>query len=112
MGGGERITGATRYETAANIAQWGVDNYGMSWDGVALATGTNFPDALAGGAAQGLRWSVVLLTKPTTLEAAPQAKIEANANDILEVRFFGGLNAISQAVRDAVMDAIADNKGV
>jgi len=106
----ERLDGANRYETAAEIAQYGVDSYGMSWDRVALATGTNFPDALAGGAAQGLRGSVVLLTRSTTLEAAPRVKLEDNAGEILEVRFFGGLSAISQTVRDAVMQAIADNK--
>lgn len=107
----KRVQGADRYATAANIAQWGVDNYGLSWDGVAFATGTNFPDALAGGATQGLTNSVVLLTRPTTLEAAPRTKVQDNALDILEVRFFGGLGAISQSVRNAVMDAISTAKG-
>jgi len=108
----ERLDGADRYATAANIAQFGVDNFGLSWDRLAMATGTNFPDALAGGAAQGLTGSVVLLTKSTTLEAAPKVKLEDNADEILEVRFFGGLSAISQSVRDAVMQAIADNKSI
>lgn len=105
-----RLDGADRYVTASKIAQYGVDNFGLSWDGVAFATGLNFPDALAGGAAQGLTGSVVLLTKSTTLEAAPKTKLEANAGQILQVRFFGGLKAISQAVRDAVVKAINDNK--
>ncbi len=108
----ERIDGADRYQTAANIAQWGVDNFGMNWDGVALATGANFPDALAGGAAQGLYGSVVLLTKSTSLEAPARVKLEDNAVGILEVRFFGGLSAISQSVRDAVLAAIDSHKGV
>jgi len=108
----QRVQGADRYVTAANIAQWGVDNYGLSWDGVAFATGTNFPDALAGGATQGLTNSVVLLTRPTTLEAAPRTKVQDNAVEILEVRFFGGLTAISQSVRNAVMSAISAAKGV
>lgn len=108
----QRVQGADRYATAANIAQWGVDKYGLSWDGVAFATGTNFPDALAGGATQGLTNSVVLLTRPTTLEAAPRTKVEDNALEILEVRFFGGLGAIAQSARSAVMNAIAEAKGV
>lgn len=105
-----RLDGPDRYATAATIAQYGVDNFGLNWDGVAFATGLNFPDALAGGAAQGLTGSVVLLTKSTTLEAAPKTKLEENAGQILQVRFFGGLNAISQTVRDAVIKAINDNK--
>ena len=105
-----RLDGADRYETAAKVAQYGVDGFGLGWDRVAFATGANFPDALAGGAAQGLTGSVVLLTKSTTLEAAPKIKLEDNADQILEVRFFGGLTALTQGVRTAVVATITDSK--
>jgi len=105
-----RLDGVDRYATAARVAQYGVDEFGLGWDRVAFATGANFPDALAGGAAQGLTGSVVLLTKSTTLEAAPKTKLEDNADQILEVRFFGGLTALTQAVRTAVVTTITDNK--
>lgn len=105
-----RLDGVDRYATAAKVAQYGVDEFGLSWDRVAFATGANFPDALAGGAAQGLTGSVVLLTKSTTLEPAPKTKLEDNADEILEVRFFGGLTAITQAVRTAVLTTVTDNK--
>ncbi len=98
-----RIDGADRYETAAKVAEFGVTDAGLSWDGVALATGEKFPDALSGGVAQGLSGSVLLLTRSTSLSPAAEDALTANAGSISEVRFLGGLPALSQAVRDAVM---------
>ena len=61
----DRISGLNRYETAAAIAS------AMDTSGVAtafLATGTNFPDALAGGPATD--GAPILLTLPGSLPAA------------------------------------------
>ncbi len=101
-----RIDGANRYETAAKVAEWGVSELGMRWDGVALATGTNFPDALAGGPAQGYSGSVLLLTDPKTLSSAARTALEANAGEIRGIRFLGATAALSQAVRDAANDCL------
>lgn len=49
----ERISGANRYETAAAVAQKGLDNRWIDLDSVGFATGENFPDALGAGAALG-----------------------------------------------------------
>lgn len=46
----------------------------------------------------------------TSLEPAPETKLEDNAAQINEVRFFGGLSAIAQEIRDDIMDVIAANK--
>jgi len=96
-----RLGGATRYETAAMVADYGTDN-GMLWNGVGISTGQLFPDALAGGAALGLERSVVLLTPPTSLHAAAQAKLTENKDDIDAVRFLGGTGAVSAAVEAQV----------
>jgi len=101
FGAVERLFGADRYATAVAVAQEGVDN-GMTWDGVALATGTNFPDALTGGVTQGLTNSVMVLTPTNSLNSGVKAKIEAEKDDIGLVRFLGGEGAISKAVKDAV----------
>lgn len=101
-----RIDGANRYETAAKVAQWGVDEWGMLWDGVALTTGLNFPDALAGGVAQAWRGSVLLLSDPKTLSPATRTALEGNAGDIGGIRFLGGPTALSQAVRTAANGCI------
>jgi len=53
-----RYGGADRYETAVTIARDGLG----SPQTLLLATGTNFPDALAAGVSAGLRDAAVLLT--------------------------------------------------
>jgi putative cell wall-binding protein len=97
-----RIAGDTRYETAVGAATFGVEELGMSWSQLAIATGENYPDALSAGPAQGLKGSVMLLTTPLTLHGATAAAIEANQAAIWQVDWVGSTAAISQAVRDAV----------
>jgi putative cell wall-binding protein len=101
-----RIGGVDRYDTARQVAVYGVGSAGMQWDGVAIATGANFPDALAGGPMQGASRSVMLLTRSDVLSPDARTALEANAAQIAEVRFLGGLAALSQTVRDAVVDAL------
>jgi putative cell wall-binding protein len=99
-----RLGGANRYATAAIIAQTGVDA-GMRWDGVGIATGTDFPDALAGGTMlRGLN-SVVLLTNSTSLSGEAAAVLSANRSSINRVFIFGGTNAISAGVELGVQSA-------
>jgi len=96
-----RLGGATRYETAAMTAAYGVDN-GLLWDGVGLATGENFPDGLTGGASVGLNRSVMLLTPTASLAPASAMKLTDNKDDIMTVQFFGGPGAVSPAVENQV----------
>ena len=98
-----RIDGADRYETASKVAAYGVDSAGLRWNGVALAKGDGFADALCGGAAQGQAGSVMLLTRTDSLPTATSDALTANESAVSEVTFFGGLSAISQAVRDQVI---------
>lgn len=100
-----RLAGKNRYSTAAAVATFGVDELGMMWDGVGIATGENFPDALAGGVLQGYNWSVMLLTQTDELHAATEKVLEVNADEINTVTYFGGTNAVSEWVRDWI-DAI------
>lgn len=101
-----RLAGADRYDTACVVAQYGVDHAGLFWNRAALATGQNFPDALAGGVLQGRSGSVILLTPAAALDDGVESKLETNADQIAELRYLGGLNAVSQAVRDAAEAAI------
>ncbi|MBN2822796.1 MAG: cell wall-binding repeat-containing protein, partial [Coriobacteriia bacterium] len=102
----ERIDGADRYETAAKIAIWGVDEQGMSWAGAGIATGETFPDALAGGPMLGAEGSVMLLVRELTLPTATRTTLTTNRNAIGAVTFLGGVKAISQSVRDDVDAAL------
>ena len=98
-----RLGGATRYETCVEEAQYGIDNiYGLGWNNVAIATGQNYPDALAGGVLQGKSGSVLLLTPTDVLDGFVATKLAAKKSVIVGVRYIGGPNAVSQAVRDQV----------
>lgn len=65
-----RYAGANRYDTAAKIA---IDSFGTA-DAVVIASGTSYPDALAGSYSAGLGNAPVLLTERDRL---PQATSDA-----------------------------------
>ncbi|MGB4593190.1 MAG: cell wall-binding repeat-containing protein [Coriobacteriia bacterium] len=97
----ERAGGATRYETAALIATRGVEG-GLLWNGVGIASGEAFPDALAGGASLGALRTVMLLTPAVSLDPYAGAALEAHKADIAGVKFLGGTAAVSTGVQTAV----------
>ncbi|PKQ19706.1 MAG: hypothetical protein CVT66_08815 [Actinobacteria bacterium HGW-Actinobacteria-6] len=101
-----RFAGATRYETAALVAAYGVSHDGLSWDGVGIATGTNFPDALAGGTMLGFRGSVMLLTTPESLAVPVTRALSEHAAEINTIVFLGSTQAVSSATRDAAISAL------
>ncbi len=99
-----RLWGANRYSTAVAVANHGIAE-GLSFDGVGIATGTNFPDGLSGGAMLGRLGSVMLLTPGTTLAPETKAALQSNADDIDSVFILGGTPAISDTVAAAVRAA-------
>ncbi len=99
----KRLEGNDRYQTCVAVAQYGVDNvYGLGWNNVAIATGQNFPDALAGGVLQGQKGSVLLLTPGTSLNATVAAKLSAKKASITNVTYLGGTNVVTDAVRATI----------
>lgn len=60
----ERLAGSDRYATSAAVAEWEMDEWGMGLANVAVSTGGNYPDALAGAALCGRNDSVLLLVTP------------------------------------------------
>jgi putative cell wall-binding protein/surface antigen len=97
----ERIAGADRYETAAKIADRAVAE-GLQWEGAAIAVGTDFPDALAGGVLQGRSRSVLLLTQGTKLADAVRARLASDCAEVRSLRYLGGNSAVSCAVKATV----------
>jgi putative cell wall-binding protein len=71
-----RLEGINRYVTAVAIASYGVNSAGHVWDRVGIATGEDYPDALAGGVLQGKVGSVMLLTTPTSLHPATATALD------------------------------------
>lgn len=96
-----RYGGHNRYDTAAIIANVGFDGMGMLWSKPALAVGTNFPDALAGGVLQGSDYSLILLTPKDSLDPHAAAALAANKDSIYELRFLGSTSALGNAPRNA-----------
>lgn len=97
-----RLAGTSRYATAVQVATYGVEQFGLSWDGLAVATGSSFPDALAGGVMQGLDSSVMLLTPAGAIDAATGACISSHRAEIVKMKFLGGTGAVSEAVRTQI----------
>ena len=97
-----RIAGPNRYETAAKLAKFMVDNYGFDWGHTAFATGMNYPDALAGGPIQGYENSPLLLTRTTSLPPETKTKVEEYAKGFYDIRYLGGIGAVSSAVRTEI----------
>lgn len=89
-----RISGFSRYDTAVAISQKGWESAGT----VVVATGTDFPDALAGGPLAYQEDAPILLTRPASLSSATEKEIirlKAEKAIIL-----GSEGAVSQAVED------------
>jgi putative cell wall-binding protein len=102
-----RIGGATRYATAAWIAAYGVDAAGLGWDGVGVATGENYPDALAGGVLQAKAGSVMLLTPNAALAPEARGALQTNRALISRITIFGGLGALGQRTRNDMYMALS-----
>lgn len=103
----ERVAAATdKYAMTVAFADHAASEEGFSFDYVGIATGDNFPDALAAGPALGETRSVMLLTPTKYLDSRVQSSLEDYYESALHVRFLGGLPAVSQPVRDAVCDTL------
>ena len=90
-----RLGGATRYETAAMIAGAGVTG-GLSWNGVGITTGENFPDALGGSALAGAVGGPLLLVRATAIPEVTRAEIRRLGANMVYV--LGGSGAIEDVV--------------
>lgn len=89
-----RLWGQNRYGTAAAVSQNG---YPGGAANVMVATGTTFPDALAGSAAAGNLGMPVLLVTQDAVPAETRAEIDRLNPQRIWV--LGGVGAVSEAVR-------------
>jgi len=90
-----RLAGANRYATAVEISKYGFPVDGSAVE-VLVATGTGFPDALAGGPAAVALGGPVLLTDPNGLSGEVADEIERLAPDRIVV--LGGTAVVSAGV--------------
>ncbi len=88
-----RIAGASRFGTAAAVSAEGFD---PGVDNVYVATGANFPDALAGGAAGAATGSPVLLVNANSIPPDTRAELERLQPGAITV--LGGAGVVNDAV--------------
>jgi putative cell wall-binding protein/GH25 family lysozyme M1 (1,4-beta-N-acetylmuramidase) len=88
-----RLSGVNRFATSARIAEYG---YGKGADTAFLATGSSFPDALAGASAAGRLRAPVLLTQPGAVPPVVRQRLDTLDPDGIVV--LGGPVAVSTAV--------------
>lgn len=87
-----RVAGTDRYSTAAALA----GEYQAGVDRVYLASGEDFPDALAGATLAGSQRAPMLLTDGSSLETSTQAELKRLRPE--EIVILGGPNGISEEV--------------
>ncbi len=87
------LSGADRYATNSNVAEWSKNNAGLQFTHLAMATGDKFPDALAAGPYLALDGGIVLLTTPAGVPAPIAATITAHAAEVTNVDFIGLSNS-------------------
>lgn len=105
IGSVTRLSGDTRYETSAKIAEFELAaNVGFTVDGALLATGQNFPDALAAGAVSGKRLTPLLLVDPGAQQAC--GFLSKYNGEVSRVTFVGGTNAIGDAEAASITKAL------
>lgn len=93
----KRLAGNSRYETSATVASFCL-NEGMSVDGMAVAYGGNFPDALAGGALCGSTNSIIMLAEDGSDFVSPV--LAGNKWDIHQAYVLGGEGVVSKALME------------
>lgn len=93
----QRAAGENRYETAAAIA---TATFPDGASNVVLATGRNYPDALAAAGIAGHVSAPVLLTDSEVLSPATVTALETLSASTVHI--VGGLAAVSQGVEDAL----------
>lgn len=91
-----RLAGEDRFETAAAVARSAFD----TCEEVLVASGADFPDALAAGPSAFLRMAPVLLVQPDAIPAATDAELRRLG--AARITVVGGTAAVSAAVEDAL----------
>lgn len=101
-----RLAGSDRLLTAIAAADFAVAHGWANWSRVGIATGYNYPDALAAGPALGKQGGVMLLCKPTTMAEALYATLYSHRAAITGVQVFGGTGAVWGSVVGGVDRAL------
>jgi hypothetical protein len=98
-GSATALVGSDRFATAAKVA----DKFFPNATTVGVATGTNFPDALASGPDLAAKGAPLLLVAPTgAVPAAATAELLTLSGTVTNAVVFGGTASVSDAVASQV----------
>ena len=102
-----RFNGATAIETAAMVADYGIDKEGMSANNIGVATTSGYWDALSGAAFCGVYGSVLILVDGP--DASSIFSVVSARSDVIEYgHVFGGSAAVSHATYNKLVDVCPD----
>jgi predicted outer membrane repeat protein len=101
------VVGDDRIDTSVEVAERFFDDPSI----VGLATGADFPDALAGGVLVGAQDGPLLLTFGDMLDDRVADYLDDNRDAIDRLVLFGGRDALSQGLEDEVEDLLTDDQG-
>ena len=100
-----RLSGATRFETSSRIADFELaSGLGFSMDGVLLATGMNFPDALSAGPLAGRSRSPLLLVDPGASNVS--SYLSRHKGTVRSATDVGGAAAVPERDRLAIAQVL------
>ena len=97
------LIGADRYATAAAVAS----KFFTAPLTVGIATGLNYPDALAGGAMLAKQGAPLLLATATVLPTSTSAYLNSQKTSVTNIQLFGGSSVLSDATATAAQAALS-----
>src|SRR5699024_5322387 len=98
-----RISGSTRYETGVEVAR----TLGQNRN-ILVASGENFPDALAASALAIEKDMNIILTRKAELSESSRKYLQSNKDKL--VYFVGGEAAVSNAVKEEIFSVMGKDK--
>ncbi len=99
----QRIMGADRYETAVELAR---EYLPPAVEEVFIATGLNFPDALAGGVLAAKRGSGVLLVRGDRSTLPESLETFLAERGITRATILGGTSAVSEGIEARLLELL------
>ncbi len=103
-----RVWGSDRYQTSREVAAFAVGRGILDFDALGLATGRDFPDALAGGGYMAHRGSPLILAD--SLDVSLSRWLEDRSVDVKGLDVFGGAAAVSEVLEAQVAMSLVDER--
>jgi putative cell wall-binding protein len=101
--GATPVVGADRYATAALLAQ----QYFPGPTLAGVASGANWPDALAGGSRLGARAGPLLLSDPAGLSDEAATYISTHSPGLADVEIYGGSAALTPNLEPSILSDVS-----